>query len=141
MADFDKEFEKVVLAEGGYCDDPDDTGGETYVGISRKYNPTWSGWPIIDAEKKNGLKNITARLKKNKELNNKLKLVYKQKYWDVLDLDDIPSQKIAHQLFDTCVNCGKTTAIRIAQQVIGMTVTGKWSDELRYNLMQYGKKN
>ena len=141
MADFDKEFEKVVLAEGGYCDDPDDTGGETYVGISRKYNPNWSGWPIIDAEKKNGLKNITARLKKNKELNNKLKLVYKQKYWDVLDLDDIPSQKIAHQLFDTCVNCGKATAIRIAQQVIGMTITGKWSDELRYNLMQYGKKN
>lgn len=141
MADFDKEFEKVVLAEGGYCDDPDDTGGETYVGISRKYNPNWSGWPIIDAEKKNGLKNITARLKKNKELNNKLKLIYKQKYWDVLDLDDIPSQKIAHQLFDTCVNCGKVTAIRIAQQVIGMTVTGKWSDELRYNLMQYGKKN
>ena len=141
MADFDKEFEKVVLAEGGYCDDPDDTGGETYVGISRKYNPNWSGWPIIDAEKKNGLKNITARLKKNKELNNKLKLIYKQKYWDVLDLDDIPSQNIAHQLFDTCVNCGKVTAIRIAQQVIGMTVTGKWSDELRYNLMQYGKKN
>lgn len=141
MADFDKEFEKVVLAEGGYCNDPDDTGGETYVGISRKYNPNWSGWPIIDAEKKNGLKNITARLKKNKELNNKLKLVYKQKYWDVLDLDDIPSQKIAHQLFDTCVNCGKVTAIRIAQQVIGMTVTGKWSNELRYNLMQYGKKN
>ena len=141
MADFNKEFEKVVLAEGGYCNDPDDTGGETYVGISRKYNPTWSGWPIIDAEKKNGLKNITARLKKNKELNNKLKLVYKQKYWDVLDLDDIPSQKIAHQLFDTCVNCGKATAIRIEQQVIGMTVTGKWSDELRYNLIQYGKKN
>lgn len=141
MADFNKEFEKVVLAEGGYCDDPDDTGGETYVGISRKYNPNWSGWPIIDAEKKKGLKNITARLKKNKELNDKLKLIYKQKYWDVLDLDDIPSQKIAHQLFDTCVNCGKATAIRIAQQVIGMTVTGKWSDELRYNLMQYGKKN
>ena len=141
MANFDEEFNKVILCEGGYCNDPDDTGGETYVGISRKYNPTWSGWPIIDAEKKNGLKNITARLKKNKELNNKLKLVYKQKYWDVLDLDDISSQKIAHQLFDTCVNCGKVTAIRIAQQVIGMTVTGKWSDELRYNLMQYGKKN
>lgn len=140
MADFDKEFEKVVLAEGGYCDDHDDTGGETYVGISRKYNPNWSGWSIIDVEKKNGLKNITVRLKKNKELNNKLKLIYKQKYWDVLDLDDIPSQNIAHQLFDTCVNCGKVTAIRIAQQIIGMTVTGKWSDELRYNLMQYGKK-
>ena len=62
-------------------------------------------------------------------------------YWDIMDLDDIPSQGIAHQLFDTCVNCGAKTAIRIAQQIIGMTVTGKWSDELKYNLMRYGQNN
>lgn len=140
MAKFDEEFDKIILAEGGYVNDPDDAGGETYLGISRKNNPKWSGWAIIDKEKKNGIKNITSRLKNNSELNAKVKLLYKQNYWDVLELDNIPSQKIAHQLFDTCVNCGKITAIRIAQQVIGMTVTGKWSEDLYYNLMQYGKK-
>lgn len=139
MAKFDEEFDKVILAEGGYVNDPDDAGGETYLGISRKNNPKWAGWRIIDnIKKKYGTKNITSRLKKDAALNNSAKLIYKQKYWDVLELDDIPSQGIAHQLFDTCVNCGKSAAIRIAQQVLMMTITGKWSDELKYNLMKYG---
>lgn len=139
MAKFDIEFNKLILAEGGYVNDPDDSGGETYLGISRKYNPTWQGWKFIDEEKKNGTKGITSRLKKNGKLTDSVKLLYKNKYWDCMELDDIPSQDIAHQLFDTCVNCGFTTAIRIAQQVMGMTVTGKWNEELKYNLMQYGK--
>ena len=139
MAKFDEEFDKVILAEGGYVNDPDDAGGETYLGISRKNNPKWAGWRIIDNIKnKYGTKNITSRLKKDTALNNSAKLIYKQNYWDVLELDDIPSQGIAHQLFDTCVNCGKTAAIRIAQQVFMMTITGKWSDELKYNLMKDG---
>ncbi len=139
MAKFDEEFDKVILAEGGYVNDPDDAGGETYLGISRKNNPKWVGWEVIDdIKKKYGTKNITSRLKKDVDLTNSAKLLYKQNYWDVLELDDIPSQGIAHQLFDTCVNCGKTTAIRIAQQVLMMTITGKWSDELKYNLMKYG---
>lgn len=139
MAKFDEEFDKVILAEGGYVNDSDDAGGETYLGISRKNNPKWIGWEVIDdIKKKYGTKNITSRLKKDVALTNSAKLLYKQNYWDVLELDDIPSQGIAHQLFDTCVNCGKTTAIRIAQQVLMMTITGKWSDELKYNLMKYG---
>lgn len=139
MAKFNEEFEKLIFVEGGYVNDPDDAGGETYLGISRKNNPNWVGWEVIDKEKKKGLKNITSRLKQDEALTNSAKLLYKMNYWDVLELDDIPSQEIAHQLFDTCVNCGKTTAIRIAQHVLMMTVTGKWSDELKYNLMKYGK--
>ena len=83
-----------------------------------------------------GLKNLT-RLKILKMRLILIPVSYTH-LWDVLELDDIPSQGIAHQLFDTCVNCGKTTAIRIAQQVLMMTITGKWSDELKYNLMKYG---
>lgn len=139
MAEFDKEFDKLILAEGGYVNDKDDTGGETYLGISRNNVPNWSGWRIIDEEKKKGTYNITKRLKANFFLTVSAKRIYKERYWDVLDLDDIPSQKIAHQLFDTCVNCGKTAAISIAQQVLMMSVTGKWSPELKYNLMNYEK--
>jgi lysozyme family protein len=141
MAKFDEEFDKLIFVEGGYVNDKDDAGAETYLGISRKNNPKWIGWEVIDDEKKKGLKNITTRLKKDIALTNSAKLLYKQNYWDVLELDDIPSQSIAHEMFDTCVNCGVSTAIRIAQQVIGMTINGKWSDELKYNLMQYGKKD
>lgn len=141
MANFDKEFNELILTEGGYVNDKDDAGGETYLGISRKNNPKWIGWKVIDAEKKKGLKNITSRLKKDEVLTNNAKLLYKQKYWDVLELDDIPSQNIAHELFDTAVNCGVKTAINIAQQLCMMTITGKWSEELKYNLMQYGKED
>ena len=140
MAKFDKEFDELILVEGGYVNDPDDAGGETYLGISRKNNSQWVGWKVIDEEKKKGLKNITARLKKDTALTNSAKLLYKQNYWDVLELDDIPSQKIAHQLFDTAVNTGVKRAIMIAEHICLMTVTGKWSDELKYNLMQYGNK-
>lgn len=141
MAQFDEEFEKLILAEGGYVNDADDAGGETYLGISRKNNPNWSGWTTIDKVKnETGLtgSKLTAKLKQNTTLTEAAKKLYKSNYWDVLELDDVPSQSIAHQLFDTCVNCGRTTAINIAQQVIGMNVTGKWSNELKYNLMQYG---
>lgn len=138
MANFKKEYEKVIKAEGGYVNDPDDAGGETYLGISRKSNPSWKGWTIIDFIKSQyGTKNLTARLKKNSNLDNLAKSLYKTNYWDVLELDDIPNQNIAHQLFDTCVNMGKAKAVGIAQHVIGMTVTNKWSDELKYNLMNY----
>lgn len=138
MANFKKEYEKVIKAEGGYVNDPDDAGGETYLGISRKANPNWRGWTIIDFTKSQyGTKNITSKLKKNNNLDNLAKELYKTNYWDVLELDDVPNQNIAHQLFDTCVNMGRTRAINIAQHLVGMTVTGKWSDELKYNLMQY----
>lgn len=138
MANFNIEFDKLILAEGGYVHDPDDNGGETYLGISRKYNPNWIGWKYIDKIKKQyGIKNITSILKKDKDLTNSAKSLYKTNYWDPMELDDVPNQNIAHQMFDTCVNMGLKSAINIAQQVIGMAVTGKWSEELKYNLMRY----
>lgn len=140
MANFNEEFEKLILAEGGYVKDPDDAGGETYLGISRVNNPNWEGWDIIDKVKKeHGTKGITARLKKDENLTNSAKSLYKEKYWDILELDDIPSQGIAHQLFDTCVNCGPTTAIRIAQRVAGTDITGKWNKDIKDKLMEYGR--
>lgn len=34
--------------KGEHTKDPDDPGGETYSGISRRYNPNWKGWVFID---------------------------------------------------------------------------------------------
>lgn len=138
MANFNEEFDKLILAEGGYVNDKDDSGGETYLGISRKYNPKWIGWKTIDDVKKvNGTKNITKILKQNKNLTNKASIYYKMKYWDIFRLDEIPNQKIAHQIFDTCVNMGAKSAVVIAQQVVGMSTTGVFNDELFYNLKTY----
>jgi lysozyme family protein len=37
--------------EGGYANVPGDRGGETYQGISRRFNPDWPGWTILDRYK------------------------------------------------------------------------------------------
>ena len=52
MAYFGDAFKKLSIKEGGYVNDKDDAGGETYRGISRKYNPTWQGW-IMNVSYKN----------------------------------------------------------------------------------------
>lgn len=140
MADFDKEFKKLMKVEGGYVNDPDDAGGETYMGISRRANPQWNGWRIIDDTKmKFGAENIDAILKDNENVLQCVKDLYKVNYWDPMMLDHIPSQKIAHQLFDDAVNRGVKAAIRLAEHVMDMSITGEFSDELLYNLMKYGK--
>ncbi|TPW17315.1 MAG: hypothetical protein FD130_702, partial [Halothiobacillaceae bacterium] len=41
--------------------------------------------------------------------------IYKRDYWDRLHCDEINSQVIAEQLFDTAVNMGVRTAARLGQ--------------------------
>ena len=52
MASFIKAFNKLIKAEGGYVNDPDDNGGETFMGITRKNHPNCKMWIVIDEYKK-----------------------------------------------------------------------------------------
>ena len=70
MANYNIAYNKVIKIEGGYVNDPDDAGGETYMGISRKFNPNAKFWKVID-EIKSINNNIT-----NKEMNAILKKSY-----------------------------------------------------------------
>ena len=139
MASFKIEFNKVVLAEGGYVNDIDDTGGETYLGISRKNHPNANMWKYIDEYKKQyPIKKLNDVLAKDERIISEIQHIYSYTYWDVFDLDNVPNQKIAHQIFDDAVNRGVIAATRLAQHIMGMTVTGKITEELIYNLKQYG---
>ena len=138
MANFKEEFDKIILTEGGYVNDIDDAGGETYLGISRKHHPYSPIWPVIDEYTDRFFgKEITKNLKKNNIVTELVSDIYKYEYWDKFDLDNVPNQKIAHQIFDDAVNRGIKSAIRLAEQVMGMTPTGKITDALLYNLKQY----
>lgn len=134
MADFRKAYAKLEVAEGGYVFDEDDAGGETYKGVSRKANPNWIGWVILDDLKKHHPKTFESIAKKTPQLEKAVWDLYKKTYWDCFELDTIPSQKVAEQLFDTNVNCGKLAAITTAQRTLGVPVTGKWSKELHDSL-------
>lgn len=114
MADFDKAFFKTMGHEGGYVNDKDDAGGETYMGISRKYNPTWAGWDTIDDLK--GKSNFPKCLDDNDELDNDVMDFYEAMYWDVNRLDEVESQAIASEMFDTGVNMGISRAAKFLQE-------------------------
>ncbi|MEO5377645.1 MAG: hypothetical protein H7832_07690, partial [Magnetococcus sp. DMHC-6] len=109
MAQFFKAFERTIRMEGGYSNDPMDRGGETYIGISRVFNPHWSGWPIIDRWKSEG-RFHQAQLSTDPVLRVQTRLFYKQSYWDPLQGDRIKDESVAQELFDTAVNMGVHTA-------------------------------
>ena len=55
MDHFKEAFTKTMSEEGGYNFDRMDPGGETYMGISRVYWPSWEGWVIIDKYEEKGI--------------------------------------------------------------------------------------
>lgn len=109
--------------EGGYVCDPDDPGGETYVGVARKYNPNWIGWKYIDQMKSDA--NFPKCLDDHKELQQAINDLYKSKYWDRVKCDQIENQEIANKVFDIAVNMGPGTSAKLLQTTLGVTVDGK----------------
>lgn len=119
MADFDTAFEKVVFNEGGYVNDKDDAGGETYMGISRRAHPNSLIWNIIDEVTKrySSVKDINRELKKNDELTALIKALYKSDYWSPFNLNKLSSQRLANQIFDNAVNRGVSATKKLIQRI------------------------
>ena len=119
MADFNIAFEKVVFNEGGYVNDPDDAGGETYMGISRRAHPNAIIWKHIDkiTAKYKTAKTITKYLKQNAELTKEIKALYKSDYWAPLKLNVEKSQRLANQIFDSAVNRGVSATLASLKRV------------------------
>lgn len=124
MANFIIALKKTLKNEGGYTNDPDDAGGETYKGISRKNHPTWTGWVSIDQIKKAHPKGFKTILEHTPELQDKVKDFYKRRFWDELCLDTCGNQELANQAFDMAVNAGIKAGVKILQKVIGVPADG-----------------
>lgn len=137
---FDIAYDRLIKNEGGYVNDPDDKGGETYKGVSRKYHPNWKGWKIIDETKKTTTKSTLNKvLNSNTELDKYARAFYRANYWDSIRLDEVLNEGLKFQMFDDAVNRGVKSAIYSMQHLMGMTKTGKMSNELIYNINNYGK--
>jgi len=122
MADFQEALKKTLAWEGGYVDDPDDAGGETFCGIARRYHPSWSGWEIIEKLKQNagGGKALTKELADNNELKEAVSRFYKESYWERFQGDMIPDQAVAEELFDTGVNMGLRQGVSFLQEALNL---------------------
>jgi len=98
---FDRAFEKLLGVEGGYVNDPRDSGGATRYGITEA------------VARANGYQGVMVDLPLEWA-----RRIYKAQYWDTLRLDDISiiEGTIAEELFDTSVNMGVSTAGRFLQR-------------------------
>ena len=108
MASFDIAYAPLKDFEGGYDNDPDDRGGETYAGIARNFFPAWSGWKLIDQIKKNAKSKtaINRACKVDHYLQDLVRAWYKTQWFDALGLGELP-QPLANEIFEQSVNLGK----------------------------------
>jgi lysozyme family protein len=118
MALFEIAYEKTMKNEGEYSNDPIDSGGETWKGVARNFNKDWLGWKIIDKKKKEP--NFPKSLKNDLELESLVSSFYKKIYWDVMRLDEYPSQQIANELFDVGINMGRAVAVKFLQRSLNI---------------------
>ena len=99
---FDDAFALLIGHEGGYVNHPDDPGGETKYGISKR------SYPGLD------IASLTL---------DDAKAIYRADYWDRVRGDELPDS-ITFQMFDAAVNHGHRNAIRILQAAVGANVDG-----------------
>lgn len=139
MADFNIAFKRTIGAEGGYVNDPDDRGGETYMGISRKAHPTSVIWKYVDNVDKRGKTNkqITDALKRNRWLTYEVKEIYRKLYWDKFQLDYCNSQRMANEIFDDAVNRGVAAAAYLTAVSLGIPAKRKITLELLKAIKDY----
>lgn len=130
MALFSKFIFLLAGIEGGYVSAAtaasiEDSGGETYKGVSRNNNPTWEGWKIVDAwkAKLGGLKH--GYKIPDPKLDAMVNALYKKKYWDEVAGDAINNQSLANFIADWGVNSGPNTAVKQVQKALGLLQDGE----------------
>lgn len=101
---FDDIFDRLIGHEGGYVNDPNDPGGETNWGISKR------SYPNVD------IKNLT---------RDQAKEIYRRDFWDRIDGEGL-QDGVAFQVLDFAVNSGIETAIRALQRAVGTADDGHW---------------
>lgn len=103
MNNFENAYAATVLQwEGGYSNDPNDPGGETKYGISKR------SYPDID------IRSVTVE---------DAAAIYKRDYWEPLHCGELP-YPVAMVVFDTAVNQGKFISATLLQEVIHAAIDG-----------------
>jgi len=122
MANIKIALEKTLANEGGYVNDINDPGGETYKGIARNMWPKWDGWILIDSYKTNSL--FPSILDRDNILQDKIQFFYQVNFWQKLNALVITNQDVANSIFDFAVNSGVSTSATLAQLVVGANPDG-----------------
>lgn len=99
---FDEAFASLIKNEGDYVNNPNDPGGETRYGISKRT------YPNVD------IKNLTLE---------QAKAIYKKDFWNPSGCESVPDA-VRFDFFDMAVNSGIKPAIRTLQKACGADSDG-----------------
>jgi lysozyme family protein len=97
----------VLLNEGGYVNHPDDPGGETNLGITKR--------TALKHGYTGSMKELT------KEIATE---IYYNSYWQPLSLHLINDDQLKLQVFDMAVNAGPGRAVKLLQQIAKVKCDG-----------------
>lgn len=103
---FDESFIRLLGHEGGYSNNPRDTGGETKWGVTVR---------VARAHGYTGaMRNLPQDFAKS---------VYRKSYWDAVKADQLP-EALRFDVFDAAVNSGVTAASKWLQHAVGAVPDG-----------------
>jgi len=102
--DFTTAFDRLMKAEGGYVNHPNDPGGETNWGISKR------SYPNVD------IRALTREA---------AKAIYKRDFWEAINGDQM-YDGVAFQALEFAINSGIRTSIRELQKAVGVPADGWW---------------
>lgn len=96
---------KIIKVEGGYVDDPSDSGGETNFGIT------------VAVARRFGYVGPMRDLPRSTAFD-----IYTVKFWDVIRADDLVklSELVAEEVVDTSINMGPSRAGKFLQRALNV---------------------
>jgi len=119
MSTFDKAIEVTLAHEGGFTDDPVDTGGATNWGVSLRFLKDagdLDGDGVLDGDL-DGDGDVDYDDIKKMARAEAIR-IYKLHFWDKYHYENINDELIAMRMFDMCVNMGSKQAAKLIQRAV-----------------------
>lgn len=107
---FDSALKAILHHEGGFVNHPDDPGGMTNLGVTKKVWEEWVGHPVDEK----AMRALTPEI---------VGPMYKAKFWDKIKGDDLPNG-VDYCVFDAAVNSGPGRAAKWLQACVGVDQDG-----------------
>jgi len=108
MNNFKECLELVLKSEGGWVNNPNDPGGETNLGVTKRVWEEYVGHPV------ESLKNLT---------KEDVAPLYEQKYWRPTYCEVLP-RGLSLLIFSMGINAGSGRGVKLLQSCIGCVADG-----------------